>query len=423
MRAARSVVWLVVLGCGPAEDDVPDAVVPPVGTPYVPTASPDEGFSPVRLLPDEEGCPGQYAQELLPTFELTIEEEVWQTLQEEWAAGVALQADEVAGDIEDRNPYHPLRTFAYEGVQLHDLSLRLRGNPDFWLSQGKLQLQVSFNEHDPDGRFVGLRKLLFDAAAFNRSFLRDRLALSVMRDLGLPAPCANNARLVINGTYYGLFTSVERIDKEFLSRNFEDDGGDLWRRGAWELRTNEETATRERLDALNAATTIEELEQYLDLEQALTLFAVDAVLPNADGPWAGGLNFYLYDDPARGRFVILPWDLDNGFTRLPAEVDPVTWRKEERFYGRPWFDLLLADPGWAARYREEIGRVLDEGYVVERLQERIERWHEQVADAAIEDPNKPFGNRAFFDDTVDLHLYVQERERFLRGWLGEGGVD
>ena len=43
------------------------------------------------------------------------------------------------------------------------------------------------------------------------------------------APRANHIEVYINDDYYGLYISVEHIDDTFLSKNFSDDSGNLWR--------------------------------------------------------------------------------------------------------------------------------------------------------------------------------------------------
>jgi hypothetical protein len=369
--------------------------------------------------PDAEGCHAIYAQDLLPEFHLTIAPAELAALEQEWLDGAMNEAMGI-----DPNPYHPLDTFAYQDIVIHDAQIRLRGNPDFWEPEDKLQFQISFNEIDPDGRFLGLRKVLFDAATFNRHLLRDRLSLSIMRDMGLEAPCANNARVVINGEYYGIFTNIEKIDKEFLQRVFVDDEGDLWKRANWELETNEETSNDLRLDALKDTVTVAELEQYLDLEQALKVFAAEAILPDSDGMWAGGLNFYLYDDPTRGKFVMLPWDLDNTFERFddppdgeyPINPDPVVWEKPTT-HGRPWYDLALTDPEWFTYYVMAIEAQTYASYQPAVLHETIDTWTAQIEQSVLEDVNKPYPNTTYYNKVQELHDYVQQRYEFLDQWL------
>ena len=43
---------------------------------------------------------------------------------------------------------------------------------------------------------------------------------------------ANNAKVTVNGQYYGVYTNVERLDKEYLQRNFIEDDGNLYQGGA-----------------------------------------------------------------------------------------------------------------------------------------------------------------------------------------------
>lgn len=376
---------------------------------------PNEQIPPV----DADGCHGIYAQDLLPTFELTISPEVWESLVWEWNNGQANEDLEV-----DPHPYHPLTEFRYGDIVITDAEIRLRGNPSNWEPENKMQFQVDFAENHNSGHFLGLTKLLFDSAMYNRHMLRDRLALSIMRDMGVEAPCANNARLEVNGEYYGLFTSIEKLDENFLERVFDDPSGDLWDRHNWELKTNQDTTNDGRLELLRDAETVEELQTYLDLEQALAVFAAEAIIPNSDGMWAGGLNFYLYDDPLRGKFVLLPWDLDNTFERFngppdaeyPENPDPVVWEKPTT-HGRPFYDLALEDPAWFAYYISRLEQQLESGYAIEDLHAKIDTYTAQIQDAAFADMNKPYSNDLYLDKVEELHEYVQTRHEFLMNWM------
>jgi hypothetical protein len=386
---------------------------PDLGPP--PSGDPNEQIPPV----DEDGCHGIYAQDLLPTFDLTISPNAWESLEWEWENGQANEDLEV-----DPHPYHPLTEFRYGDIVITDAKIRLRGNPTNWDIENKMQFQIDFAEYHDSGHFLGLTKLLFDAAMYNRHMLRDRLSLSIMRDMGVAAPCANHARLNINDEYYGLFTNIEKLDEKFLERVFDDPTGDLWDRHNWELKTNVDSANDGRLQALRDAETIEELETYLDLEQALAVFAAEAIIPNSDGMWAGGLNFYLYDDPLRDKFVLLPWDLDNTFERFngppdsdyPINPDPVVWEKATT-HGRPLYELALEEPEWFFYYIDRLEQQLASGYAVDELHARIETWTAQIQDAVFEDTNKPWSNDLYLTKVEELHEFVQGRHEFMTNWL------
>lgn len=438
----------LVIGCTVVEE--PTFHGDPLATDGEATALGPAGDAPVTnvnepLAPDAEGCPGLYAQDLLPKFDLTLHPAVMATLYEDW-----IQGRERNSLDEDDTPYRPVAEFRYGDVVIKDAMVRLRGNPNFWLEQNKMQFQISFDEINDNGRFLGFRKLLFDASTFNRHFLRDRMSLWVMRQAGIAAPCANNALIYINGEYYGLFTNLEKLDEEFLTRVFPGhDGGDLWKRRNWEIKTNEDSYNRQRLGQLRNASgetadgngNLVQLEGLIDIEQALRVYAVDAIIPNSDGPWAGGLNWYLYDHPGIGKFVLLPWDLDNTFDRVDPTVDPVTYRKDVRYHGRPIYNTILADDYWFQRYLEIIEEVLDTVYVHEDLWRiggnaedvplsnlsptdvvNLGEWSLQIRDAAFADINKPYTNDRLEDRRQDFARFVIERETFLRCWVNNGGT-
>jgi hypothetical protein len=376
---------------------------------------PNENIPPL----DEEGCPGIYAQDILPTFEITVTDEVWGLLVWNWLNGQMLEDQD-----EDYHPEHPVEEFVYGDIVIHDAVIRLRGNPTNWDPDNKMQFQIDFNEIDEDGRFLGLRHLPLDAARSNRHMLRDRLALSIMRDMGIEAPCANHARLNVNGEYYGIYTSIEKIDKTFLERVFDDPEGDLWKRANWTLKTNENTANNEHLQDLKGADSPSELEDYLDLEQALKVFAAEAIIPASDGMWAGGLNFYVYDEPIGGKFVMLPWDFDSTFETFqdppegdyPVNPDPVVWEKPTT-HGRPFYTIALQDSDWFEYYIEAIEDQYESSYDDDELHERIDDWTDQIEESVFEDTNKAHSNSVYLEKVEALHDYIDARHDFLDGWL------
>jgi hypothetical protein len=405
-----------------ADADMTPEAMPDLGPPA--SDDPNQQIPPL----DEDGCHGLYAQDLLPTFELIMPEDVWDQLKDEWDNG----SDNKQNGI-DANPYHPLEEFRYGDIVITDAQIRLRGNPTWWEPYDKMQFQIGFNQNNKQGRFLGLRRLGFDAATYNRHMLRDRLALDIMRDMGIYAPCANNARVVVNGEYYGLFTNVEKLDEEFLQRVFDDPSGDLWDRHDWELKTNKDSSSDTRLLALIEAESMEELETYLDVEQSLAVHAAEAIIPDSDGMWAGGWNYFLYDDPLRNKFVMLPWDMDNTFERFhdapdgdyPTNPDPVVWEKPTT-HGRPWYDMALEDKEWFMFYVEAIEQQFAAGYQIETLHLRIDTWTAQIHDSVFEDSNKPWSNEEYLEEVQRLHDYVDTRYEFMVDWLAcwqEGGTN
>jgi hypothetical protein len=60
---------------------------------------------------------------------------------------------------------------------------------------------------------------------------------------GVQYSCVNHARLDVNGEYYGMYANVERVDREYPERHFDDPDGNLWKEGR-ELTTKSVAALR-----------------------------------------------------------------------------------------------------------------------------------------------------------------------------------
>lgn len=411
LRLALTSLCLVACGSEPGGDDVP------------PDLTPD---------PADDGCSPLFAQGRLPEYRITLADAEWAALEDEF-----LNRPEREAAGLDPEPYHPVALRYVDGVDdpvdVPNVLLRLKGASS-WLQTialdpaPKMQFVIAFNEIDPEARFRGVRKVELDMPRTDQTFIHQRLALHYLRTAGTYAQCANNARLVINGTYYGLYTHLERQDKEFIQRHFpEADDGDLWKGGRI-IKTNEETFSWDRVDALwHDADTPEELDALADLDASLYEWAAEAVGSHADGYYNGRANFYLYDHPARG-FIWIPNDLDTAFDRdfLPVESSPLfplcagRWEPDWRHYL-----MLLADPTWLERYIAEL-YVARSHLDVAAMQERIDTWTKQIASAAADDPHRPF-TLTQHELAVDLtRSYVGERAAFVDAWLAcrdQGGGD
>jgi hypothetical protein len=396
-------------GDADVDADADTDTVADTGADTAPTGEIEEG------LPDAPAYPGAcsplYDPDILPTFSLTFTDEDWRALRGDCSTGA--------------HPYRPVQ-FSYNGETV-DAKVRLKGNWSW--SCDKLQFVVSFNEVDPDARFAGQRKLMFDAPWYDHTLLHERVAFPIFAELGLPYSCANNARVEVNGSYYGVYANVERIDREYLERHFEEPDGNLYQAGS-ELKTNEDIGDTSNLEALWAATSVAEVEALMDLDQAVAEWAAEAMIPALDNYWAGvEINYYLYDHPSRG-FVYLPYDLDISFgdsayvgggliwpealTADPLDYEHPGWRKESLVL------LVLADPYWCGRFVEELERARG-AYDPDVLTARVEAWSEQIAEAVAADPHKPYSMGAHDRAVAAMIDFFSARAAFVDGWLAEGG--
>jgi len=360
-------------------------------------------------------CADIYAQDILPTFEVEIAPEEWDEIVYEYEHWQELNDQGLPIKV-----YHPLISFRYKDEVINDAMIRLRGSPDMWIVP-KMQFKISFNEIDANGRFHGLRKINFDASAVDSTILRERLGSSYFQDLGIPVSCANNAKLVINGEYYGLYTNIENVDKEFLKRNFgKDHEGNLYKY-IW-LETNEDAGDTSDMDAFMSNPGIDILDDIVDLDEAILEWAGEAVIPHDDGFFVGGINYYMYDHPKRG-FIFIPWDIDYAFEIAPVNADLITYEVDFGIGKPPQFTTVISDPEWYQKYLNAVATALS-AYDVETLQNRIDQWEEQIIDAIEEDPNKHFTTEDHINQVAALRQYIEDRHYFVALWLnckrGEG---
>jgi hypothetical protein len=379
----------------------------------------------------DEGCPPMFVQDILPEYHIEIAPAEWAAMQDEFRNRV--EREEAGEDI---HPYHPVEFRYVAGSErlgpVPDVLLRLKGQSS-WLQtidlddDPKMQFVIAFNEVDRKGRFLGVRKIELDMPRTDYTFLRQRVALSYLREAGLPAQCANNARLYINGTYYGLYTNLERLDKEFLQRSFPGDAdGDLWKSGRI-IRTNDDSFRWDRLEALWSVGDFASFGALVDLDASIYEWAAEAMIGHADGYYNGRANFFLYDHPARG-FIWLAHDLDTALAEefLLPDATPVFPACVAR-WERDWHHYLLTmhDPAGLEMYVQALADARSR-YDVGAMQRRIDRWAAQIGTAAAEDPRKPFTMEEHHLAVAQMRSFAATRAAYLDEWLAcrrSSGVD
>lgn len=395
----------------------------------------DDGEDPIPdLTPDpaDEGCSPLFAQGILPKYHVTISDTEMAALDDEFRNRVEREA---AGLPE--TPYHPIGLRYEDGVRdpidVPNVLMRLKGASS-WLQtlaydeNPRMQFVIAFNEINPDGRFLGVRKVELDMPRTDRTFIKHRLALHYLRTAGTYAQCGNNAKLYINGEYYGLFSHLERLDKEFIQRHFpESDNGDLWSSGRI-IKTNEETFSWDRIDALwHDADTAPEFEAMVDVDTSIYEWAAEAVAGDADGYYNGRANFYLYDHPDRG-FIWLPHDIDTAFDGdfLPFDSSPQfpscigRWEPDWRHYL-----MMLNDPAQMERYTQALDdarAMLDVGH----LESRVDVWAAQIESAASADDHRPFSMDEHQAGLASVRRYIGNRAQYIDEYLScraNGGAD
>ena len=134
-----------------------------------------------------------------------------------------------ANDPDD--PYFPA-SVECDGVTIDPVGVRFKGNSSFSIPGVKKSFKIDFNVYDDDTTFVGLKKLNLNNGFKDPTMMRAKLFLDFAGAF-VPSIRAVHTRLYVNGTYWGLYTAVEQVDKTFAQSRFGDDeDGNLFKGAA-----------------------------------------------------------------------------------------------------------------------------------------------------------------------------------------------
>ncbi len=206
-----------------------------------------------------------------------------------------------------------------------EAGIRLKGLSTFQPVERKPSFAVKFNHYDKGRRFHGLTKLFLNNSAIDQCFVREGLAGTLFRELGVPAARVRPVRVSLNGRDLGIYLAVESMNKDFLQRSFGDASGNLYEgtlrdiSEPLELDHGKDASQADRralVDAiLEPDLTIRWLKvtNLLDMPRFLSYAAMDAFLGHADGYLRNVNNYRLYGDPISQKLVFLPHGLDATF--------------------------------------------------------------------------------------------------------------
>lgn len=302
-----------------------------------------------------------------------------------------------------------------------DVGVRLKGFlGSFRPIDQKAGFSLKFNQFDPKQRFHGLRKVLLNNSVQDSTYLSECLAGELFRAAGVPAPRVGFAVVELNGQKLGLYTVVEPINRDFLTRWFKDSSGNLYE-GPGDIHTdrlatvsNGHTSDRKDLRALAEAARepeltarLERLEKVLDLDRFLSFLAMEAITAHWDGYTTGVNNYHLYHDPQMERMVFMPHGTDQLFQNVNAPM----MLQANGLVAKSVFKVSAGKRRYRERLRDLLDRVLD----VPAIQRRITELEAKVRPLLMEQgPGALLGHAL---SVRSLSYRIGERAKSLRDQL------
>ena len=362
-----------------------------------------------------------YDIDTINTIEITFVESDWDQILDQLFA---------AGDEE-----RLVGTALINGVQFDSVGVRYKGNSSYDPNRVKNPLNIKLDHIINDQELDGYGTLKLANAYKDPSFVREVLSYEIARKY-MPASRANFIKVSINGTYLGLYTSVQSVDKFFMGNHFNSNEnarfkGELtddspqnqvtvWGyQGAdstsyydfYELKSDSGWHDLvEFLDTFNNDT--ENVEDVLNVDRHLWMLAFDILMVNLDAPVNFAHNYYLYKDDT-GQFNPIIWDLNEnfgGFSMLLGQDGPRTppltlanMQQLDPFLNStsatyPIVCKILSDPTYKKMYVAHAKTMMDEVFSNDWYKTRALEI-QSIIDAEVQaDPNKFYTYPNFLDN-------------------------
>jgi spore coat protein CotH len=340
------------------------------------------------------------------------------------------------------NTYYPC-DFKWNGQTVRNVGIRSRGTGS--RSGVKPGLRVDFDRYTTDQQFLGLKSVILRNNTQDPSGMRERLSMLLFKRMGLVAEREAHTRLFINNTYAGLYTIVETLDKTFLAKNFNEDGGhlyeysfdnsapvpfnfgypganaDLYTPSPFKPETLELDPQGQVLERLfwtinvaGDAVWRSSLDEFLDIKKFIRHLAIENFLAEEDGLTGdyGPNNFYFYRFVNANRYTFLPWDKSNTFWESPSysilrniEEGPTSDVKRNRLVLRALREPDLREL-WLSTILECADSIMQPAGDSTWLLSEVTRISDQIRAANNSDPSREVYTNADFEESI----------RFLSNW-------
>ena len=319
---------------------------------------------------------------------------------------------------------------AYINQSVDSIGFRIRGNT----SRGseKKSFKIDFNHFIGGRDFFNVEKLNLNGEHNDPSIIRSKLCWDMFQQIGVTSSRASHARLYINGSYYGLYISIEHIDDSFVSKNYDNGNGNLWKciwpadltyRGdnpedyypyhndtrPYELKTNKDEYDYSKLARLVNVIhhSPDSLDIVLDTKELLQYFAINIITGSWDDYRFLRNNFYIYHNPSDDLIHWIPYDYDNTFGIDWFDID---WSTIDPYNypvidndGRPLTEFIFSNDRYRDIYTHFLEFYLNELINIESIEMKLNYFLDHLYSAALEDVYRTMDYGFSIEDFVNSY--------------------
>jgi hypothetical protein len=319
----------------------------------------------------------------------------------------------------------------------------------------KTALKVHLGWDDPqvegcpaERRLEGIERFTFNNMVQDPTMAHEQLAYALYAAMGVPVPRIAYARLSVNGTYYGLYNNIETIDRRFLARHFpsnrgalyegtyfcdlvagnihDDDTGCLTRSFAPDpcdsVRPGDDpldyAPLRDfvaKLDALPATGVYPALAQIVDLDEWMSVWAVDMVLAHWDGyEWNLRNNYRVYHEPTTGLWSMIPSGVDQ--TMQSQHVNDTLFDVQGRIAQK-----CLADQPCAVAFAAKV-RAAVAAFQNLDMSARRQVLQDQLGTLMVPDPGREYDANRTASGHTSTQQFIDQRPTIVLNALAARGL-
>ena len=256
------------------------------------------------------------------------------------------------------NEEYTLCSVVIDNESCGKVAIRAKGNTSLSAvssyGNDRYSFKLEFDHYDNANTYYGLDKLSLNNIIQDNTYMKDFLSYQMMDAFGVNAPLCSYAYITVNGEDWGLYLAVEGVEESFLTRNYGNGYGELYKPDSTSMgggrgnggnfsmggrsmrdsdvsliytddeyesysnifdnaKTDVTDADKDRLIA--ALKTINEggnIESAVDIDKVIRYFIVHHFVCNFDS-YTGSMihNYYLYEED--GMLSMIPWDYNLAF--------------------------------------------------------------------------------------------------------------
>ena len=434
---------IIAAGCGGDADDAgktpdtaPAAEAAPAGpatdadntpvTPAEPESEPaDTSASAGQDEPEPHPSDAYFALDRVMDISIEIDRSDWDTLRHQTRT-----LEDVFAEIEEFGLSRPFAdiytwfsaTVTVDGETHAEVGVRKKG---FVGSQSdtKPSLKLRFDKY-VDGQSLSgvMERMTLNNSVQDPSMINTCMSYRVFAAAGNPASRCNFATVAVNGKDLGLYVHVEEIKAPFLLRHFDSAEGNVYEgnvsdftpvyRGTFEKKNNEDANDWSDIDAVVAAIDdpsdagLEALGEIVDLDRYLSHWATEVLIGHWDGYAGDRNNYWFYREPG-GRFVFIPWGVDDTFHLRddPNPFDDISNPPPSVLALAVIPNRLYNHPDWRAAYAERLKEILDTVWDTDELLAAVDEMA-----AAVQQHALPAEREAAAKDTERVRKFILKRE-------------